>query len=184
MPMPGYAYVQGILDKAALVLEAIKPLWAGLRAVIRPGRTEPDDAETIRLTGITRTPQELLWSTQNILFLGLLDNAALVDLASQLSDQGASVDFQPLTHLQQIYRVPLEQYSIVIIVDEGSNPIFDVSSLGKILRHADLDLIIVWASDSYPLSHVTNKSSETFCDVMLALPATAEDLSRLLGAPR
>jgi len=113
--------------------------------------------------------REFSWKNENILILG--QENGLSALAKDLSAQGASVSCRFLTQLQNLYQLPLEQYSIAIMTDGSNGQQFDVVDVGGILRRADPKLTVVWASERFRLSMVADAVDDQFCNVQLALPA-------------
>lgn len=123
-------------------------------------------------------PQEFSWKNESVLILGP-DNG-LFALAKSLSAQGASVSFYALTQLQDLYQLPLEHYSIAIMTDGSSGQQFDVIDIGGILRRTDPKLTVVWASEQFRFSMVSNAINTRFCDVQLTLPASPAHLEIFL----
>ena len=104
----------------------------------------------------------------------------IYDLAKGISALGASVSFRFLTQLQELYHRPLEQYSTIIMTDKSDGQPCDVIDVGGILRRADSNLRLVWASEQFKLSAVATTMDGRFCDVQLALPASPDHLEIFL----
>ena len=121
------------------------------------------------------------WKNENILILGDVD--PLFELAKDLSSCGASVSFKSLRSLKDLYSLPIEQYSMVIMTSGSRKQQFDVVDVGGILRRADTDLVLVWASKQFKLSTVSNATTNAFCDIQLALPASSSHLESFLSSP-
>ena len=110
--------------------------------------------------------REFSWENENILILGR--ETGLHDLAKELASLGASVSFCFLTQLQELYQLPLEQYSTIIMSDRSDAQQCDVIDVGGILIRADSNLRLVWASEQFKLSAVATTMDGRFCDVQLA----------------
>jgi hypothetical protein len=123
--------------------------------------------------------REFSWKNENVLILG---PKGLSALAKDLSAHGASVSIRFLTQLQDLYQLPLEQYSIVIITDGSNGQQFDVVDVGGILRRADPKLTIVWASERFKVSTLAGSMNNKFCNVQLMLPASSAHLEAFLRA--
>lgn len=124
---------------------------------------------------------EFSWENENILILG--QESGLHDLAKELASLGASVSFRFLTQLQELYQLPLEQYSTIIMSDRSGFQQCEVIDVGGILRRADSNLRLVWASKQFKLSAVAATMNGRFCDVQLALPAVPAHLEVFLKSP-
>jgi hypothetical protein len=122
--------------------------------------------------------REFFWKDENVLILG--QENGLSALAKDLSAHGASVSFRFLTQLQDLYQLPLEQYSIAIMTDGSNGQQFDVVDVGGILRRADPKLTVVWASERFRLSMVADSVDNKFCNVQLTLPASSAHLEIFL----
>jgi hypothetical protein len=85
-----------------------------------------------------------------------------------------------LTRLQDIYSLPLEQYTMAILPSGWDGLEFDVVDIGGILRRADQSMVLVWASEDFVLSQVADDEMRKFCDIALSLPAPAENLELFL----
>jgi hypothetical protein len=125
--------------------------------------------------------REFSWENENILILGR--ETGLHDLAKELASLGASVSFRFLTQLQELYQLPLEQYSTIIMSDRFDGQQCNVIDVGGILRRADSNLRLVWASEQFKLSAVATTMDGRFCDVQLALPASPAHLEVFLRSP-
>jgi len=121
---------------------------------------------------------EFSWKDESILVLG--HEHGLSALAKDLSALGASVSFRFLTQLQDLYLLPLEQYSMVIMTDGSDGQQFEVVDVGGILRRADPELTLVWASEQFRLSMVADAADDRFCDIQLALPTSPIHLETFL----
>ena len=122
--------------------------------------------------------QPFSWHRESVLVLSL--EAGIMDLGRALSAQGASVAFRHLTHLRDIYLMPLEHYTIVLLPTQWGGLECDITDIGGILRRADYELILVWASDQFALSHLADDTMQGYSDIALSLPATAEQLELFL----
>jgi hypothetical protein len=122
--------------------------------------------------------REFAWKDESILVLGY--EHGLSALAKDLSTLGAAVSFRFLTQLQDIYLLPLEQYSMVIMTDGSDGQQFEVVDVGGILRRADPKLTLVWASQKFRLSMVADAANYRFCDIQLALPTSPVHLENFL----
>lgn len=118
------------------------------------------------------------WSSETALVLGQGRN--IFSLAKELSSRGAGVSFQFLTSLEQLYQLPLEHYTMVILDSGGSDQSFDVLDVGGILKRSNMDLTVFWASDQFKMSSVSDAATNAFCDVLLALPASPKHLELFL----
>ena len=118
------------------------------------------------------------WRNQNILFLG--QDGEIFRLAKSLADSGAGVSFRSLAFLQDVYSLPLEQYSMIIMTSGFEGQDFDVVDVGGILRRADSDITLVWASELFKLSLVADATTNRFCDIQLALPTTPNHLENFM----
>lgn len=125
--------------------------------------------------------REFSWKNENVLILG--QETGLHDLAKGISALGASVSFRFLMQLQELYQLPLEQYSTIIMTDRSDGQQCDVIEVGGILRRADSNLRLVWASKQFKLSAVATTAAGRFCDVQLALPASPSHLELFLRSP-
>ncbi|NHM20614.1 hypothetical protein [Tritonibacter mobilis] len=125
--------------------------------------------------------REFSWKNENVLILG--QETGLHDLAKGISALGASVSFRFLMQLQELYQLPLEQYSTIIMTDRSDGQQCDVIDVGGILRRADSNLRLVWASKQFKLSAVATTADGRFCDVQLALPASPSHLELFLRSP-
>jgi len=104
--------------------------------------------------------REFSWENENILILGR--ETGLHDLAKELASLGASVSFRFLTQLQELYQLPLEQYSTIIMSDRFDGQQCNVIDVGGILRRADSNLRLVWASEQFKLSAVATTMDGRF----------------------
>lgn len=118
------------------------------------------------------------WCNQNILFLG--QDGEMFELAKSLADSGAGISFRSLAFLQDVYSLPLEQYSMVIMASGFEGQDFDVVDVGGILRRADTGITLVWASELFKLSLVADATTNRFCDIQLALPTTPNHLENFM----
>ena len=118
------------------------------------------------------------WECENILILGQSDG--LFDLSKDLAACGASVSFRFLTALQDLYHLPLEQYTMAIMTSGAKGQEFDVIDVGGILRRADPDLTLVWVSELFKMSVVASTTTHAFCDLQLALPSSGDHMEALL----
>jgi hypothetical protein len=130
--------------------------------VARPVRSHRDDSQ-------------FSWADESVLFLGLGDD--LIGLAKGLADRGASVSFRSLTKFQDVYHLPLEKFTIVVMDDGSIEQSFDVIDVGGTLRRSDSALCLVWASSAFTFSEVADQSTKGFCDILLALPSTPDKLA-------
>lgn len=122
------------------------------------------------------------WKLENILVLSV--ERDVVSLAQSLSNEGAEVSFRSLHKLNDIYTIPLEQFTMVIMTSGSSQQDFDVIDVGGTLRRADLDIKLVWASSLFSFSSIANEGMTGFCDINLRLPAAAKDLQKFLETTR
>jgi len=122
--------------------------------------------------------REFSWKNETVLILG--SENGLFSLAKDISAHGASVSFRFLTQLQDLYQLPLEQYSIVIMTDGSNGQQFDVIDVGGILRRADPKLTVVWASERFRFSMMANAVDNKFYNVQLTLPASSAHLEVFL----
>lgn len=137
----------------------------------RPGPTEGPSLRNYVARPVLRADvlREFSWENENILILGR--ETGLHDLAKELASLGASVSFRFLTQLQELYQLPLEHYSTIIMSDRSDGKQCDVIDVGGILRRADSNLRLVWASEQFKFSAVATTMDGRFCDIQLALPA-------------
>jgi len=126
----------------------------------------------------SRCFQDFSWASESILILG--QEKSFFALAKSLSDMGATVSFRFLVNLQQLYQLPLEQYTIAIMVDGDADQQFDVIDVGGILKRADAGLSLFWASEQFKMSSISDTVTDRFCDVLLALPSSPEALENFL----
>lgn len=125
-----------------------------------------------------KSPSTFAWAHESVLILGLGDD--LVDLAKGLADRGASISFRSLLTVQDVYQLPLEQFTMVFMDDGSIDQPFDVIDIGGVLRRADRSLVLVWASPGFKLSGTADQTTKRFCDILLALPSTADKLALFL----
>ena len=118
------------------------------------------------------------WERENILILGQSDG--LFELSKDLAACGASVSFRFLTALQDLYHLPIDQYTMAIMTSGAKEQEFDVIDVGGILRRADPDLTLVWASELFKMSVIANNTTHAFCDLQLALPSSGDHMEALL----
>jgi len=124
------------------------------------------------------------WTAENILVLILSEDNDVSSLAKLLRTRGADVTFGTLNQLEDIFHFPLEQYTMVIMGTGASEPDIDVADIGGILRRADHDLTLVWASSQFKVSIASDAKRRGFCDIQLAVPSLPETLSAAMGWPR
>jgi len=115
-------------------------------------------------------------STETILVLILGDDDGLFSFAQMLAAKNASISFRFLKQFQEVYQIPLEQYTMVLMSTGVPEQGIDVADVGGILRRADPDLTLVWASSKFELSIASDTSKQKFCDIQLALPTSPEKL--------
>lgn len=167
------------------MFENIKRLWRSLICSEASYDSDLDevvslDAAQPAVTG--KSPQPFNWRGENVLFLGT--QAGLLNLGRALSGVGASVAFRSLRRLQDIYLLPLEQYTMVILPSDSDGLAFDITDIGGILRRADQVSVLVWTIEDFILSHSADEEMRGVDDIVLSLPATAKDLELLLCAKR
>lgn len=161
------------------MLEQIKQIW---RSLVRPrpdhGPPSEDNNCVARPVVRSASSQPFSWHNEAVLCLGT--EVGLQRLGKVLSEAGATVAFRTLTHLQDIYLLPLEQYTMAILPSAWDGLEFDVVDIGGILRRADQSMVLVWASEDFVLSQVADGERRKFCDIALSLPASAENLELFL----
>lgn len=123
------------------------------------------------------------WSAENILVLNLSDDDAVDAFANSLCQKGADISYSVLDRLEDIFHLPLEQYTMVIMGTGVSEPDIDVADIGGILRRADHDLTLVWASSQFKITIASDAKRRGFCDIQLAVPTLPETLSAAMGWP-
>lgn len=171
------------LEWGLLMLERIKQIWRSLvRSTPNHVRSSGDKNCVARPVVRSAASQPFSWRNETVLCLGT--EAGLQPLGKALSEAGATVAFRSLTRLQDIYSLPLEQYTMAILPSGWDGLKFDVVDVGGILRRADQAMVLVWASESVVLSQVADEEMRRFCDVALSLPASAEDLELFLRPGR
>jgi hypothetical protein len=116
------------------------------------------------------------WSTETILVLILGDDDGIFSFSQMLAANNASISFRFLEHFQEVYQIPLEQYTMVLMSTGAPEQGIYVADVGGILRRADPDLTLVWASSKFELSIASDTSKKKFCDIQLALPTSPEKL--------
>ena len=131
-----------------------------------------------RPVSLGRSERGFGWHKENILILGT--NRDFINLAQSLSNEGAEISFRSLHKLNDLYTVPLEHFTMVIMTSGSSQQDFDVVDVGGILKRADLDIKLVWASPLFSLSSIASEGMTGFCDINLCLPAEAKDLQKLV----
>lgn len=165
------------------MLEGIKQIWRSLvRSTPNHVLSSEDKNCVVRPVARSGASQSFSWHNETVLCLGT--EAGLQPLGKSLSEAGATVAFRSLTHLQDIYLLPLEQYTMAILPLGWDGLEFDVVDVGGILRRADQAMVLVWASESFVLSQVADEEMRRFCDVALSLPASAENLELFLRPGR
>lgn len=158
----------------------VTKIWSKLTSDRQRALTE----ESVYTDIITRPAQKISsdirgsWENENVLVLGQTDE--LFELAKDMSSHGASISFRSLVSLQDLYHLPLEQYSIVLMTSGTTNQQFDVIDVGGILRRSNPELVLVWASSQFKMSMVADSVTDRFCDFQLALPASPAHLEVLL----
>lgn len=163
--------------------EHIRQLWHWLIGSERNHHAVSSQEECVARPIVTVTQtQSFSWGNETILFLG--KEAGLVELGRALSTKGATVAFRSLACLQDIYLLPLEQYTMVVLPSAWDGLEFDIADIGGILRRADQALILVWASEKFIFSHLADEAMRGFYDIALTLPATAENLELFLRSDR
>ena len=164
------------------MFDRVKRLWLSL-ADFRSGSRSQQDKDCIARPVLRAgQPQTFSWRDETILILGT--EPGLVKLGQALSEEGAMVSFRSLGRLQDIYLLPLEQYTMVVLPSGWDDLEFDVVDIGGILRRADQTLVLVWASEDFVLSQVADEDMRKFCDIALSLPASAENLKLFLVPPK
>lgn len=134
-----------------------------------------DDYIARPITGVQpNTP--FSWKNESVLILGPEDSR-LGDLADALSKCGASVSFHRMNQFQDLYKIPLDHFTIVIMYDDPHNQQCDIEVFGGALRRADTGLVLIWASPHITFSEVADRASSTYCDIMLALPSSPGKIS-------
>lgn len=123
------------------------------------------------------------WSAENILVLILSDDNDVSSFAKSLCTKGADINFGTLNQLEDIFHFPLEQYTMVILGTGVSEPDINVADIGGVLRRADHDLTLVWASSQFKISVASDSKRRAFCDIQLAVPTSPEALSAAMGWP-
>ena len=167
------------LEWGLLMLERIKQIWRSLvRSTPNHVRSSGDKNCVARPVVRSAASQPFSWRNETVLCLGT--EAGLQPLGKALSEAGATVAFRPLTRLQDIYSLPLEQYTMAILPSGWDGLEFDVVDIGGILRRADQSMVLVWASEDFVLSQVADDEMRKFCDIALSLPAPAENLELFL----
>lgn len=151
----------------------------GTAIFVRPSKFDGQYRAPVARPVVTpQSPSTFAWAQESVLVLGLGDD--LVDLAKGLADRGASVSFRSLPTVQDVYQLPLEQFSMVLMDDGSIGQPFDVIDIGGILRRADRSLVLVWASPAFTLSVTADQTTMRFCDILLALPSTPDKLALFL----
>jgi len=82
-----------------------------------------------------------------------------------------------LTKFQDVYHLPLEKFTIVVMDDGSIEQSFDVIDIGGTLRRSDSALALIWASSAFTFSEVADHSTKGFYDILLALPSTPDKLA-------
>lgn len=161
------------------MLEHIKQIWSAL-VWSTPDRVSLSGDKNCVARPVARpnTPQLFSWHNETVLCLGT--DAGIHQLGKALSEAGATVAFRSLKRLQDIYLLPLEQYTMAIFPSAWGGLEFDVVDIGGILRRADQAMVLVWASEDFLLSQVADEETRRFCDIALSLPASAESLELFL----
>jgi len=118
------------------------------------------------------------WKSEVILILG--HNKIMQELASRISYLGASVDFQCLECLQDLYKIPLEQYTLLIITDKPFSWNCNVLEVIEFLGRLDERLVVVWASETFEFSSVSRMMNGRVQLIELALPVCVGMLTRIL----
>lgn len=140
-----------------------------------------------RSRGNVARPQSLLdrttdgpWSMENVVVLGEAEE--LMDAARILHVNGAHIEFHLSTTLQDLYQLPLEQYSTVIMGPTRSDAQLDVMDIGGIIRRADSSIRLIWASNLFEVPQVADEALHPFCDMVLNLPCSEVDLAFAIGS--
>jgi len=165
------------------MLDRIKQIW---RAQVRstPDHISPSEDKNCVARPVVRptAPRSFSWNNETILCLGA--KAGFQRLGKSLSEAGATVAFRSLTRLQDLYLLPLEHYTMVILPSNWDGLEFDVVDIGGILRRADQNMFLVWAAEDFVLSQVADNEMRKFCDIALSLPASVESLELFLRPAR
>ena len=159
--------------------EGMNRVWHRVVGADSPDRSPYQDGARIARPVVNAAEtRPFSWRNESVLVLSL--EPGIMDLARALSAQGASVAFRPPTHLRDIYLMPLEHYTIVLLPTQWDGLDCDITDIGGLVRRADDNLILVWASERFALSHLADDTMQRYCDIALSLPATAEQLALFL----
>lgn len=121
------------------------------------------------------------WSAENILVLILSKDNDVESFAKSLSKKGADVSFEVISKMEDIFYLPLEQYTMVIMGTGASEPDIHVADIGGVLRRADHSLTLVWASSQFKISIASDSKRHNFCDIQFSVPTLPETLSAAMG---
>lgn len=117
-----------------------------------------------------------MWESESILVLGA-PNTDLLDLSQELRESQALVSPHFGFSIEQVYTLPIEQYSMALLSSVGPHVGEDVCQIGRMLRRAEETIKIVLASQCFALSSTPSIQQFAFADVLLALPSSAASLS-------
>lgn len=114
---------------------------------------------------------------QNILLLG--QHFELSSLASALLEKGAIVQEQALESVSDIYHLPIEQFTMVVVSIETDAQLHSAREISNLLQLADPTILIVFASQSVPLPVVSGGQGTKSYDVLLSLSEQRTNLDIL-----
>ena len=162
-----------------VILEYIKRLLTLLRNQSDSSRTTSREFNCVArpVHNVANSKLNTL-ASETVLFL--CADAPFLDLARSMKEHGATVLFKSLWELRDIYALPLEQYTMVVLPEDLSGRDFDIIDISGVLRRTDPDIVLIWASTNFSSSNVTDDHLNRFCDIVLALPTPAKDLILLL----
>lgn len=128
------------------------------------------------------TSRPFSWKNENVIIFG--QENGISHLARDIAAHNASVTFHFLLDIADLYRLPLEQYTMAIMTSGSPRQDFDVLDIGGILRRGDPNIKIVWVSTTFTKSEIAGPTWKHFCDLLLALPATAKYLASFFENPQ
>lgn len=117
------------------------------------------------------------WLYQNILLLG--QSFELSGLASSLLERGALVQAQVLEKASDLYHLPIEQFTMVIVSTETDAQLHLGREISSLLQLADPTILIVFASQSVPLQVISGGQGVKSYDVLLSLSEKKTNLDIL-----
>lgn len=119
----------------------------------------------------------IMWEKESVLVLGT-PSKHLMPLLREARDEQALISFYFNATVEQVYTLPIEQYSMALLCLSNEHVGGDTYDVGRLLRRSDQTMRIVLASEHFPLSSTPSIQRYAFADVLLALPSSAAHLAK------